>query len=224
MKHLFFSSQILLTIILVFILSSCQKEEGPIVHKNHAPKIESLTANPDTLLISTKSTLTCVVIDEDNDDLTITWSSTRGTFPNGNVGATVIWIASPTAGIDTIHVSVSDGKQTIKQNMKIIVGTLPLIPKQLKPVNSAVDVSLSALLAWNKIKNAQGYTVQVAIDNSFKKIILNKSNLKRTTQKITGLASNTVYYWRVRSENIFGKSYGRKYIRIEPLRLLMRQY
>ncbi len=70
MKRYFYSSLILLPIFLFF--SGCKKDEAPIAPQNYLPKIESLTANPTTVLISTEITLTCIATDEDGDNLTIT--------------------------------------------------------------------------------------------------------------------------------------------------------
>jgi hypothetical protein len=206
MKRSFLSSIILPLIVLAFILSGCEKEEGPIVPKNKPPKIASLTAQPDTLLVNTKTTLVCTASDEDKDALTISWSSTRGTFPQGNVGAKVIWLAPSTAGIDTIFVSVSDGKQVVKAKLAIVVGTSPSIPKLLNPLNGSIEVPLTVKFDWNGGKNTKSYSLQISTEKTFSSFVFSKSGLAKTKRTINDLKSNTTYYWRVRGKNSFGKS------------------
>ena len=206
MKRSFSSLLILLSIPLIFILSGCQKEEEPIVPRNHKPKIESLKADPSKILTNTKVTLICVASDEDKDALTITWSSKRGTYLGGNAGAEVKWISPSTAGVDTIIVSVTDGKETVYGKIEVKVGVLPSNPILYKPVNGATEVALSTQLIWKAIKNAKSYTLQVSTNNSFSDFFIKQSEIKNTKKKISGLNENAIYYWRVRSKNDFGNS------------------
>ncbi|MFA5804712.1 MAG: FISUMP domain-containing protein [Melioribacteraceae bacterium] len=206
MKRYFYSLLILLSIFLFLIISGCKKDETPTAPQNHLPKIENLTANPTTVLISTETTLTCIATDEDGDNLTITWSSKRGTFSNGVVGIAVKWIAPSTAGKDTITATVNDGKQTLQGKLEIIVGTVSASPTLLTPINNATEVSLSPTLTWNTVTNAVSYTLQVSTSNSFNSFVYNTNGLTNTSQLISGLNIATIYYWRVNSTNIYGTS------------------
>ncbi len=206
MKRSFSPLLILLSISLLFILFSCQKEKSPVVHKNHKPKIKSLTTNTTTLLINTKTTFTCIAIDEDKDNLKISWSSKKGKFYDGNVGEVVKWISPSTTGTDTIIVTVSDGKETVQGEIEIIVGTVPTIPLLVKPANGISEVALTTQLIWDSVKDAKSYTLQVSTNNSFSKFPFHQYELKNNKKKITGLISNTIYYWRIKSKNSFGSS------------------
>ncbi len=206
MKRYFYSLFILVSISLFLILVGCKKDEAPTEPQNRLPKIESLTANPTTVLISTETTLTCIATDEDGDNLTITWASKRGSFSNGVVGVAVKWVAPSTAGKDTITATVNDGKQTIQGKLEIIVGTIPASPTLSTPSNNATEVVLSPTLTWNAVSNAVSYTLQVATGNSFSSFVYNQSGLTNTSQQISGLNIATTYYWRVNSTNIYGTS------------------
>lgn len=206
MKHSFFSSLFLFSISLLFLLSSCEKEETPVVPKNHEPKIENLTASSTRLLINSGTTLTCIATDEDKDSLTITWSSRRGTFSNGGAGISVKWISPSTAGTDTIIAIVSDGKATVRGEIVLIVGTLPHKPVLLMPENNSSEIPLTTNLKWGPGKDAQSYTLQVSTDKLFSDFMINRSGLKSRSKQITELKSNTVYFWRVHSKNLFGYS------------------
>jgi len=203
MKRYFYS----LVVVLVFLIfSGCKKDETPTAPQNHLPKIGSLTANPTTVLINTETTITCIATDEDGDNLTITWASKRGTFSNGVVGVAVKWVSPSTAGKDTITATVNDGKQTIQGKLEIIVGTISASPTLLTPNNNATEVPLSPTLTWNAVTNAVSYTLQVSTSNSFPGFVYNQNGLTNTSQQISGLNSNTTYYWRVNSTNIYGTS------------------
>ncbi len=206
MKRSFYSLFILLSISLFLIISGCKKDDTPTAPQNRLPKIESLTANPTTVLINTETTLTCIATDEDGDNLTITWSSKRGSFSNGVVGISVKWVSPSTAGKDTITATVNDGKQTIQGKLEIIVGTIPASPTLAAPANNATEIALSPTLSWNTVSNAVSYTLQVSSSSTFNSFVFNQSGLTNTSQLISGLNINTTYYWRVNSTNIYGTS------------------
>jgi uncharacterized protein (TIGR02145 family) len=193
-------------LIIIFAFPFCKKDESPTAPQNHLPKIESLSANPPTVLISTETTLTCIATDEDGDNLTITWSSKRGKFLNGNLGISVKWLAPSTAGTDTINVTLNDGKQTVKGFLEISVGTISEIPDLLTPTNNEVEVSLTPTLTWKAISSAISYSLQVSTSNTFSPLVFNQSGITNVNQQLNGLNINTVYYWRVNVTNLFGTS------------------
>lgn len=206
MKRYFYSLFILLSTSLFLIISGCKKDETPTAPQNHLPKIESLTANPTAVFISTETILTCIATDEDGDNLTISWSSKRGIFANGVVGVSVRWVAPSTAGTDTINVTVNDSKQTIQGKLEIIVGTISASPTLLTPSNNATEVALSPTLIWNAVSNAVSYTLQASASSSFTSFVYNQSGLTNTSQLISGLNHTSTYYWRVNSTNAYGTS------------------
>ncbi|MBA4319272.1 MAG: hypothetical protein C0412_12800 [Flavobacterium sp.] len=205
MKRSLFSSLFPMFIFLFLVFAGCKKDE-PTAPQNHLPKIESFTANPNTVLINTETTLTCIATDEDGDNLTISWSSKRGTFSNGVVGISVKWVAPSTAGRDTINVTLNDGKQTIQVKLEVVVGTISASPTLLTPSNNATEIDLSPTLTWNAASNAVSYTLQVSTSNSFSSFVYNQSGLTNTSQQLSSLSPNTTYYWRVNSINNYGTS------------------
>jgi hypothetical protein len=206
MKRSFSQSLLLFSIPLIFLITGCEEKKAPIEPKNHKPKIESISAKPAALLINTAATLTCIAVDEDNDKVSVSWSSKRGTFFKSNIGAVVKWISPSTAGIDTIFVAVNDGKEIVHGMVLITVGILPSVPVPLKPANNTDEISLTVPLNWRNAKGGDNYDLQVSADRVFSRLWFIKAGLKKITQKIGGLNSNTIYYWRIRSRNIFGKS------------------
>ncbi len=194
-----------LTVPLLFVLTSCEKEEAPVLPKNHKPQIDSI-AFKSKILINSTATLECFASDEDKDSLVFSWSSRSGIFPDGNIGEKVAWRSPSLDGIDTIIVAVSDGKESTRGEIIIDVGSISPIPFLIKPADGSNEIALTTDLVWKPVSGAESYDLQVSADNSFSKLLFNKTGLTKNLQKISGLKSSTIYFWRVRSRNVFGKS------------------
>ncbi|MFN5319462.1 MAG: hypothetical protein ACK5CY_11545, partial [Bacteroidia bacterium] len=78
------------------------------------------------------------------------------------------------------------------------------------PSNGATNVSLNPTLNWTPHTGVGSYTLQVDISNlfntgalqTFQKPYINSTDGNSDTQQgISGLAANTVYFWRVRANN-----------------------
>ncbi len=65
------------------------------------------------------------------------------------------------------------------------------------PSNNATDLLLSQSLKWQTATGAATYQVQVSTASDFSTLLIN-ANTTATNFGISGLASNTTYYWRVR--------------------------
>jgi len=63
-----------------------------------------------------------------------------------------------------------------------------------------------ALLRWSPSLYATNYTVTVAKDREFQNIVLSRSKIIETNAYISGLESNSVYYWKVTAYNASGES------------------
>jgi hypothetical protein len=57
---------------------------------------------------------------------------------------------------------------------------------------------------WNPSPGASSYVVQVSTTPSFIPVFLSDSAVAVTTRPLSGLARNTIYYWRVAGQNQFG--------------------
>lgn len=201
-------SNLLIVFSLLMFLNfiSCQKDETPIEPKNHKPTITKLTATPGSIIVNKQSLLKCIANDEDKDKLSFRWSSKLGKFIDGEEGDSVIWRAPSITGLDTINVTVSDGKENVTQSIVIFIGDIPSKPVPLYPTFNSENIKLSVQLSWTEIENADSYHLQVSLNSDFKSLLVNKSGLKDEIEQLTGLSVNTNYYWRVRSKNIFGYS------------------
>jgi len=75
---------------------------------NHAPVIESLTAEPSPVRQGKTSTIECVASDLDEDELSYLWSANRGNI--SGQGSTVAWTTPNACGTYIITVTVADGR------------------------------------------------------------------------------------------------------------------
>ena len=65
---------------------------------------------------------------------------------------------------------------------------------------------MNPTLSWGIGQYASTYGLQVSDDINFNNLIFAQGNLTTTSQILNGLKPNTIYYWKVRSENITGNS------------------
>ncbi|MDP8288340.1 MAG: SUMF1/EgtB/PvdO family nonheme iron enzyme [Candidatus Electryonea clarkiae] len=110
-------------IIVLFFIAGCDNDDGTSVEtpENHEPVIESVTADPDTVIAGESSTLTCIASDEDEDSLTYNWNATAGSFNGDTSGVTVTWQAPDSTGDFVVSVTVFDGVIDVPSEVTIHV-------------------------------------------------------------------------------------------------------
>lgn len=83
---------------------------------------------------------------------------------------------------------------------------VPSAPVLMNPANGSSVSTLLPLLDWNDAVSADTYGVQVSTDTSFKTTVINLTGLTSSQYQITSgaLQYNTLYYWRVNAENMYG--------------------
>ncbi|MCD4817573.1 MAG: carboxypeptidase-like regulatory domain-containing protein [Candidatus Cloacimonetes bacterium] len=99
--------------VLIFFILSCESPNEP---KNNRPVINSITISPLIVGIGENATLSGNASDADGDQLTYSWSSNKGSFPESNLGQSVIWTAPNSDGNNTIFLDVSDGKDVTRDS------------------------------------------------------------------------------------------------------------
>ena len=81
----------------------------------------------------------------------------------------------------------------------------PYTPTPVSPSNAASGVDTSVYFGWLEVYSASSYTVEVAMDSQFSRVVKSEST-KLTTCTLTGFTKGTVYYWRVKAVNPQGNS------------------
>ena len=82
----------------------------------------------------------------------------------------------------------------------------PAAPGLISPANGATGIAVPALLSWNISTGATSYEVQVSIAPDFGTLFYDQTGITTASISIPGLASNTLYYWRVNATNGYGTS------------------
>jgi subtilisin family serine protease len=85
------------------------------------------------------------------------------------------------------------------RNFTTLIPTLSA-PTLVSPANNATGQNTSLTLDWNNVTGATGYVVQVSLSSSFSTYVLNQSTAS-SQYSVTGLNTNTPYYWRVQATN-----------------------
>ncbi|MBL7998551.1 MAG: T9SS type A sorting domain-containing protein [Candidatus Kapabacteria bacterium] len=80
-------------------------------------------------------------------------------------------------------------------------------PVQVNPPSRALlAFSASQSLEWQAAENANGYDLDVAVDEDFTNIITSVEGITETSYLYKGIQDNTQYFWRVRTANGLTKS------------------
>jgi transposase-like protein len=82
----------------------------------------------------------------------------------------------------------------------------PTAPTLASPSDGATGVATNPTLSWNSSTGAASYRLQVSTDSSFTSLVYDQSGITDTSQQVSGLANNTLYYWRVNATNAGGTS------------------
>lgn len=82
----------------------------------------------------------------------------------------------------------------------------PAPPVLSTPANNATGVTSNPTLVWNASAGATSYRVQVSVDPAFTTTVVDQSNVSATSLAVSGLISNTAYYWHVNATNTSGTS------------------
>ncbi len=83
---------------------------------------------------------------------------------------------------------------------------LPASPLLVSPLSGSTITNDSLKLVWYSVPGAVNYKVQIAKNNTFSPVWLEKSALTDTSSIITNYDSTATYYWRVYASNAAGSS------------------
>ena len=135
-------------------VSGCNDDSSPTDPENRDPVIQSVTASPSTVATEGTTNISCIATDEDGDDLTYSWSSQQGNFPNGVSGSSIQWQAPSESGNYSIAVTVSDGTATDQDFINVNVeqsgggNQPPNAPSNPTPAHQATNQSININLSW----------------------------------------------------------------------------
>jgi hypothetical protein len=141
-------------------------------------------------------------------DFTVSVQPSSPVLPGGSATFTVVFNPSG-GGLRTAALSIANTDANENPYNFSIQGTgvnPPAAFNKLTPANGATDVTTSPLLTWSASTQvvAYEYCYDTTPDNACTTWI---SNGTSTSVGLSGLSSNTTYYWHVRAVNIAGTTY-----------------
>ena len=126
---------------------------------------------------------------------------------DGEFTFTVSGLENVAAGTYDINIVGDNGSstQTRKVELRVVKPEFTDTPMTLSyPANSEAGILVpNVTLVWEENINAQSYTVEISKNPSFTDVISSSSQTE-LEYLVTGLESNTIYYWRVNPSNECG--------------------
>jgi hypothetical protein len=161
----------ILLLVFTVIFSGCGGGGGITPPINHPPTIVSLTANPPSPIEVNQSTaITCYASDQDNDQLTYSWTKTGGTITG--IGSAITWTAPAITGTYIITCTVYDGELSATQDLIVTVEKttpdwlgIPQIDPDTIFTEEATDVWLTILVNCKPEDLASESPVEIFIQN-----------------------------------------------------------
>ncbi len=117
----------LAAIVLVVPLSACHddKKDNPTKPIGQKPVITSVGSDASEVLVGGYTSVYCDAYDPDGDSLDYIWSAIYGTFPEGNRGAVVRWVAPSSPYTVVLTCTVTDYMYSVSISLSIIVEPRP---------------------------------------------------------------------------------------------------
>ncbi len=123
---------------------------------------------------------------------------------DGTVTMTVSGLTNVTPGEYVIDVIAQNASESETHQVTLLVYNPTIgVPTLLSPADGASNLPYSIDLSWTNDFNAQSYDIQIAEDADFN-IIVQSDNAEISNYSALNLDNNTVYYWRVKPQNICG--------------------
>jgi choice-of-anchor B domain-containing protein len=118
-----------------------------------------------------------------------------------------VWADAVAPGSYPFSVTATDGTLTRQASAMLSVSaSVPPAPTPTQPANGASDQPLRPSFTWQPAPGATGYDLQIASSPSFTTIVQSATGLGTTTHTAASeLATNTTYYWRVRTATACGE-------------------
>lgn len=103
-------------------LAGCGEDKPLTRFVNSAPRVNALTATPDTLGLGDTAQVACDVEDPDLDVLRYRWSASSGRFLSRDPRlSTVYWVAPEAEGPASVSVTVDDGVDSVASRVDLLV-------------------------------------------------------------------------------------------------------
>lgn len=146
------------------------------------------------------SSNTSWTVSDDASWLTVSPENGSG---NGTITATFTANTLTLPRVGTITLSGTEATSqsvTVRQNLFLSVPTL------FSPINNLTGIEINPELTWNISPGAISYSLQVSTEPDFTNVVIERQSIIRNSFIVSGLNTNTTYYWRVRASYPEGTS------------------
>ncbi|TAK64395.1 MAG: DUF1939 domain-containing protein, partial [Bacteroidetes bacterium] len=151
----------------------------------------SLYATSYRILVASNSSFTFIVLDTTSDSTSIQLTSLLN-------NTAYYW------RVNGINAGGSGAASSSRKFTTIVA--LPFAPALVVPVQGATNQFTSPWLLWNTAANAATYQLVVSLDTNFTQIVFDDTTIADSSKQVSGLSSNTKYFWKVRARNAAGAS------------------
>ncbi|MEM6639260.1 MAG: choice-of-anchor B family protein [Pseudomonadota bacterium] len=117
-------------------------------------------------------------------------------------------VAGVVSGVYPLTVTASDGLDDFSISVDVSVSAdLPGTAGLVTPLSGSTGLSVFQPFFWSAAADAFRYDVDVATDAAFESIVASASNVEaQSFTPVSALATESTYFWRVRSRNACGTS------------------
>jgi subtilisin-like proprotein convertase family protein len=135
-----------------------------------------------------------------NTGLTYSFAS-ASVATGGNTVLTLNAGATLASGTYTVTVTGTSGTVLATTIINAVVSGAVSATTLTAPATGQVGTSTTPLLTWTAAAGATSYEIQVSTSSTFASTVLAPGASSNSYQVPSGLAANTLYYWRVRGKN-----------------------
>lgn len=134
--------------------------------------------------------------------------STNPVTPPGSSTLTIGNTGAATPGVYTIAISGTSSPSGIVRSNQVQLGVYagaPAAPTLTAPANGAVGQPKRPVFTWGAVAGTQIYRIEVDNNADFSSPAFQTTTAGTSAQPASDLATNTLFYWRVRGENACGE-------------------
>ena len=127
--------------------------------------------------------------------------------PPANVQLTIGNLSEVATGTYNLTINAESVSVNLSFDIEMVLTDgVPEVVTLTTPVDGATGVELSTTLQWTPAATASSYLIEIATSPAFGASIIETNTISGSTYSPQNLQELTIYYWRVKGENLCGES------------------